>query len=209
MKENKRLLTFKEGIIDPKHVNKMLKDKMGIRIDLGCGGKKQSANWVGIDYRERPGVDIVHNLENPPFPLPTGCASIVLASHVVEHLNPHGGVFIDFMNEAWRLLKDGGEFFIAAPYATSPGMFRDPTHCNFISEETWLYFDPEDIFYKGGLYNVYSPLPWQIKVNTWQDNGNLETILVKRPVDKRFCVDEYYLEVLNKHTKETKKYEKK
>jgi hypothetical protein len=39
----------------------LLKEKSGIRLDIGCGANKQE-NFVGIDYRDLPGVDIVHNV---------------------------------------------------------------------------------------------------------------------------------------------------
>ncbi len=183
--------------IDPKIQKILDENQQGIRCDIGCGANKQ-LGFVGMDYRKEPGVDIVHDLEKFPWPLPDECASLVMASHVVEHINPHGGTFISFMNEAWRVLKPDGEFLIAAPYATSPGMFRDPTHCNFVNEETWSYFDPIDKWYKNGLYSIYRPLPWLVKFNTWHENGNIEVVLVKRRIDKSYNVDHEFLKILNK-----------
>src|SRR4051794_30970192 len=46
------------------------------------------AGFLNIDYRDLPTVDIVHNLCVFPWPLPDECASIVMASHLVEHINP-------------------------------------------------------------------------------------------------------------------------
>lgn len=113
-----------------KNIEELLKNKnQGIKLDMGCGANKQGPDWVGIDYRQLPGVDIVHDLEEVPYPLPSGCASVVASSHVLEHISPHKGTFINVMNEIWRLLKENGEFIIAVPYATSPGMYRDPSHC--------------------------------------------------------------------------------
>jgi SAM-dependent methyltransferase len=179
------------------NIPQLLKSKnKGIRIDLGCGANKQGSDWVGIDYRKLPGVDIVHDLEVTPYPLPSNCAFLVTASHVLEHINPHKGVFIHVMNEIWRLLKDDGEFLISVPYATSSGMYRDPTHCNFLTEETWEYFDPISPIYKGGLYGIYAPLPWKIKINTWDVTGNMEVALVKRKIDKSYHVNEEFLNKL-------------
>ncbi len=128
----KKIKEKKESVskryVDPMIIEILKKNQQGIRLDVGCGANKQ-LGFVGMDYRKEPGVDIVHDLEKFPWPLPNECASLVMASHVVEHINPHGGVFIAFMNEVWRILKPDGEFLIAAPYATSQGMFRDPTHC--------------------------------------------------------------------------------
>ena len=177
------------------------KKKQGIKLDIGCGGNKQGKEWFGIDYRKLDGVDLVQDLEVFPWALPSECASVAVASHVVEHINPSHGIFISFVNEVWRVLKPGGEFFISAPYATSVGMFRDPTHCNFINEETFSYFSPNDHFYKGALYQIYSPLPWEIKINTWHDVGNLECVLRKLPAKDEYNVDKEYLRILKEHSR--------
>jgi SAM-dependent methyltransferase len=172
--------------------------------DLGCGGAKQSKDWFGVDYRALPGVDLVQDLEAPMWNIPSESFNTIICSHVVEHINPAHGGFINFMNSAWRILKPGGEFLIACPYATSTGMFRDPTHCNFVNEETWSYFDPNDDMYKGSLYGIYSPLPFKIKVNTWNSDGSLEVVLVKREITKEMNVDPEYLKILKEQTRLTK-----
>lgn len=188
-------------------MKEVLAKKKYAYVDIGCGANKQGGvggNWFGIDYRKLPGVDLVQDLEKFPWAVPTESFNTAVASHVIEHINPSHGIFIKFMNEAWRILKPGGEFILGAPYAGSTGMFRDPTHVNFINEETWSYFDPEDNFYKGGLYHIYSPLPWRIKINTWHTDGNIEVVLVKREIEKTHNVDAGYLADLKKHTKLTK-----
>lgn len=153
----------------------------GIKLDIGCGAGKQHG-FVGMDIRKLPGVDIVHNVEKFPWPLPDECANLAMASHLVEHINPHGGVFLRFMDEVWRVLKYGGQFMIATPYAGSHGFFQDPTHCNPCNETTWDYFDPLG----QGLYSIYKPKPWKITFSTWSMNGNMEIILEKRKEDKSY-----------------------
>lgn len=170
-------------------------------IDIGCGANKANPKWFGVDYRKLPGVDLVQDLEKFPWKIPSNKFDTALASHVVEHINPAKGGFIKFMNSVWRILKPGGEFIIGAPYATSTGMFRDPTHINFVNEETWCYFDNNDPFYKGELYKIYRPLPWKIKINTWHDTGNIECVLIKRPIENEKDIDQEYLKDLKKHTK--------
>ena len=182
----------------------LLKKRTSRFCDIGCGANKQGKDWFGIDYRKLPGVDLVQDLEVFPWAVPSESFSTAVSNHVVEHINPSHGIFIAFMNECWRILKPEGEFIIGAPYATSVGMFRDPTHCNFINEETWSYFDPDDQFYHGGLYHIYAPLPWRIKINTWHSTGNIEVVLVKRDIVPEHNVDSGYLKDLKKHTKATK-----
>jgi predicted SAM-dependent methyltransferase len=113
----------------------ILKEYGGIRLDIGCGANKQP-NFVGIDMRDLPGVDIVHDVEQVPWPLPDECVIVAICSHLVEHINPHGGGFIRFMDECWRVLKPDAQLAIITPYAGSPGYWQDPTHCNGRKENT-------------------------------------------------------------------------
>ena len=165
------------------NIQKVLKNKnLGISLDLGCGANKQNG-FVGIDARPLPGVDIVHDLEKFSWPLPDRCASLAVASNLVEHINPHGGVFLRFMDEVWRVLKPGGKFLIATPYAGSQGYWQDPTHCNGCNEVTWAYFDPLD---RSGFYKIYKPKPWKIVSTAFSVNGNMEVALEKRLEDKSY-----------------------
>jgi SAM-dependent methyltransferase len=175
--------------IDPSILKILEKNNQGIKLDLGCGAMK-NPGFVGMDYRKMEGVDIAHDLEVFPYPLPNESCSMVVSSHVLEHINPHGYIFIRLMNEVWRIMKPGAEFLIAVPYAGSPGYWQDPSHCNGINEVTFDYFDPKGTASNGLLYGIYRPYPWLLKINTWHDQGNLEVVLVKRKIDKEYKVDE-------------------
>lgn len=152
--------------------------KAGIQLDVGCGGNKHGPDWTGIDKRPLDGVDIVHDLEVFPWPLEDESVIRAIASHVVEHINPAGGIFLSFMDEVWRVLVPDGQFAIAAPHGSSQGYLQDPTHCNPCNQNTWAYFDPEAL--DGMLYNIYQPKPWKIERLYWSPAGNIEVILRKR-----------------------------
>ena len=159
-------------------VRKILADNnLGIKLDIGCGSNKQPG-FIGMDKRKLETVDIVHDAEHFPYPIPDESCSVVLMSHVWEHIKPW--LTIDLMNELWRITKPGGQLWLALPYGWSFGYIQDPTHCNPANEATWTYFDPEHI---SGLYKVYQPLPWKIERNEYQVTGNMEVILSKRPKD--------------------------
>jgi len=150
---------------------------VGLRLDIGCGANK-SFGWFGIDIQPLPGVDLVHNLTSYPWPLPDECALAAMASHVVEHIPPHDFIFVNFMNEVWRVLKPGAEFAIVTPHGWSEGYLQDPTHCNPCSERTWFYFDPE---HPSNFWSFYHPKPWHIRYLSFDPSANVEVILVKRP----------------------------
>ena len=158
----------------------------GVRLDLGCGSNKQPG-FVGIDAQALPGVDIVQDLESIPWVLPDNCAEMIVASHIVEHIDPAHGAFVRFMDECWRVLEPGGKMMIAAPYAGSPGFWADPTHCNGVTELTWAYFDPLDTRYGGQLYAFYRPKPWKILKNMYEAVGSIEVALEKRREDASYA----------------------
>ncbi len=63
------------------------KNQQGIKLDIGSGDNKNEG-FVGIDILPFNGVDIVHDLEKFPWPLPDECTSLAVASHLLEHINP-------------------------------------------------------------------------------------------------------------------------
>jgi len=168
----------------PVGVSTLLAEHAAIDLDIGCGAAKQ-AGFIGIDMRPLPGVDIVHDVEVYPWPLPDECVRRAIASHLVEHIDPHKGNFIRFMDEVWRVMKVGGEFIIATPHGSSQGFLQDPTHCNPCNEWTWAYFDPYEQQTGGKLYNIYKPKPWRIKYLSFSPAANIELVLVKRGEDEQ------------------------
>jgi SAM-dependent methyltransferase len=160
-----------------KNIKALLQDKAQVNIQLG-GGTTCPRGFINIDILDHPAVDITHDLEKIPWPLPDECADMLVASHLVEHINPHKFGFVKFMDEAWRVMKPKGQFLISTPFAGSYGYFQDPTHVNPCNDATFWYFDP--LKNGGSLYNVYKPKPWKIKAEAWDMQGNLEVMLIKR-----------------------------
>jgi hypothetical protein len=149
-----------------------------IRLDIGCGGNKQPG-FVGMDKRELEGVDMVHDLEVFPYPIPDEVCCIIKGSHIIEHIKPW--LTIDLMDELWRIMQVGGKLLLSTPYAGSSLYWQDPTHCNGCNQITFQYFDPEY-----PLYGIYNPKPWKIEQGfpVWQEPGNLEVIMEKIPEQK-------------------------
>lgn len=168
-------------------IEEILKQQSGIRLDIGCGANK-NPGFVGIDMLDLPGVDIIWDLEEFPWPLPDECVLTATASHVLEHINPHKGVFIRFMDEVWRVMKPKGQFAFVVPHASSPGYQQDPTHVNMINETTMHYFDPDPENRNIGqsLYSFYRPKPWKIVRQYFNPSANLEVLLEKRADDRSF-----------------------
>ena len=125
----------------------------GISLDIGCGGKPQNpfgaTTVCGIDIRENAAMRVKYaDLTVEPIPFPDQHFDYVTAGDFLEHvprvvyLPARRFPFVQLMNEIWRVLKPNGVFYSRTPvYPFSPA-FRDPTHVNLISHETFsLYFD--------------------------------------------------------------------
>lgn len=157
-------------------IDQILTQNSGIRLDIACGANK-NPGFVGIDIRPLETVDIVHDLESIPWPLPDNSVAMATASHFVEHLNPAKFGIINFFNEVWRVMRVGGEFAIVTPHGLSQGFRQDPTHTKAWDEASFDYFDP---LAPSRLWTIYQPKPWRIKYLSWSPSANIEVILVKR-----------------------------
>lgn len=169
-----------------KSIPQLLKSLNGsvIKLDLG-GGTTPQEGFINMDIRDLPSVDVVHDWEAIPWPFPDASLSLIMAGHVVEHVNPANFGFIKWMNEAWRILKHGGQLMISTPFAGSMGYWSDPTHVNPCTNVTWEWFDP--LASSGsGLYRMYSPKPWKIEKLYWSLDGNMECLLSKRREDPSY-----------------------
>ena len=122
-------------------------------LDIGCGLKpKNPFNAVevyGIDVRDDADANIVKaDLVVDPIPFPDNAFDFVTAHDFLEHIPrliyapQRRNAFVEVMNEVWRVLKPGGHFMSFTPAYPNPAAFRDPTHVNIITEETFpMYFD--------------------------------------------------------------------
>jgi predicted SAM-dependent methyltransferase len=155
-------------------IKTLIDEKQGILLDIGCGSKRHEG-FIGLDRRAGDGVDIVHDLEVFPYPLPDECCLSIIGVHVFEHIKPW--LSIDFMNELWRITKRGGQLALSMPYGFSQWYLQDPTHCNPSNEKTFLYFDSRH----RELYDIYKPKPWHIEEGfpVFHENSNMEVLMKK------------------------------
>jgi SAM-dependent methyltransferase len=163
----------------PTKIAELIKEKGGIRLDIGAGSHPHPG-FVTMDRRAMPGIDVVHDLADIPWPLPDACCQLVVMSHVIEHLKPW--TFFPIMDELWRVMKPGGQLLIATPYPGTPRWQQDPTHCLNFTERGPHYLDPDCQMSGCTLYDVYRPRPWKIELIEWQSSGDLNVRISKRPL---------------------------
>mgnify|MGYP000504540791 CR=1 FL=1 len=80
----------------------------GVNIDIGCGPSKVDG-FIGVDIREFPSIDVIHDLDVIPWPFDNSSVDLVIASHVVEHVDS----VILFMSELHRILRDDRKLIIS------------------------------------------------------------------------------------------------
>ena len=106
-----------------------------MKLNLGCGHNIKEG-WVNLDIEKRKGVDVVHNLEEFPYPFKSNHFDLILADNVLEHLEDTIGV----MAEIHRILKPRGQVILRFPYFQHPNAWVDPTHKKCLTAETFNYF---------------------------------------------------------------------
>ena len=141
----------------------------GYNVDIGCGPSKIDG-FIGLDIRRLPLVDIVHDLNVIPWPLESNSADLVIASHVVEHVDS----VISFMSELHRILKDEGKLVIRYPHYSQRHAFTDPTHKRFMTLESLDFF-----IFKSELFGGYSDFGFRLIRKILNADNDIAWILSK------------------------------
>ena len=112
-------------------------------LELGCGKRpykaKPGEEVIHLDRVKLPHIEVVWDLNKFPYPFKDNEFDIVIARHVLEHLDN----LVRAMEEIWRISKPGGIIKIMVPYFSNIGAFSDPTHKHFFTPHTFDYFQPD------------------------------------------------------------------
>lgn len=104
-------------------------------LHLGCGHSKLPGS-LGVDLLAHREVDVVHNLDQYPWPFEANSVDVIFAHSVIEHIGDIVGLF----EECARVLKPGGRIVLTVPYFRSTDSFTDPTHKHFFTSQSLDYF---------------------------------------------------------------------
>ncbi|MBT8543378.1 class I SAM-dependent methyltransferase [Polynucleobacter paneuropaeus] len=147
-------------------------------LDLGCGPSPKNPfgyeEVYGIDLRKDINPNIHQaDLAIESIPFKSNYFDAVSAHDFIEHIprvlyvpkQRYG--FVELMNEIYRVLKVGGLFYSFTPAYPAPEVFRDPTHVNVITEETFpFYFDDHHRLASVYGFNGF----FKIEEQKWHDN---------------------------------------
>ena len=115
-------------------------------LHLGCG-QNTIPGATGVDINRKSQADIIHDLDRFPYPFKANQFELVVAQHVIEHLDDIPGV----MKEIYRISQNKAKVLITSCHFTSVDSFTDPTHKHFLTSRTFDYFIPGTV-----LYDLYS-----------------------------------------------------
>lgn len=119
----------------------MSQETKQLRLNLACGDIKMEG-FIGVDIAKTENCDEVMDLKVFPWKWEDNSVDEIWCSHFFEHLT--GAERIRFMEECYRIMKDGAKMTIICPYYTSMRAIQDPTHqWPPVAESSFLYFNKQ------------------------------------------------------------------
>jgi len=94
-----------------------------IKLNVGCG-RDIKKDYVNLDKIKAKGVDVVHELNNFPYPFKDNTFDEIYASQIIEHLNNPE----KFIKELWRISRKNAKILIGTVHFSSPCVWGDITH---------------------------------------------------------------------------------
>jgi SAM-dependent methyltransferase len=122
-------------------------------LDIGCGRNKTSG-CIGIDRVSLPGVDIVHDLDQFPWPFPNGEFSIIYANHFLEHVSH----ILETLAEIHRICMPDGSLIVRVPHYASDNFHTDLTHKVAFGYRSFDHFSING----KTAYDFYAPFKFEI-----------------------------------------------
>ncbi len=107
-------------------------------LELGCGQVKRCSHSTTVDFNPDSIADVIHDLNTIPYPFQDNDFDIIIAEHVLEHLDDLKRV----IEELHRILKPGGVLYVEVPHFSSSHHFTDPTHRHAFTSRSFDYFIP-------------------------------------------------------------------
>ncbi|UAL11542.1 methyltransferase domain-containing protein [Caulobacter segnis] len=118
---------------------------------IGCGNSRDKrvgdlSDWAWkdlttLDIDPHAGADVIHDLNDIPYPFPDDHFDEVHAYEVLEHTGQQGDwrFFFKQFSEFWRILKPGGLLCATCPSMASRWVWGDPGHTRVIQPESLIF----------------------------------------------------------------------
>lgn len=140
------------------------------KLNVGCGAFKK-AGYVNLDFDSRVDPDVLHDLNQLPYPFEDGAFDLIESSHNLEHLeSPFSAIA-----ELHRLLAPRGTLILRVPHFSRG--FTHPDHRRGFDVSFPYYFDPS---FPGGYSGT--PLHLESLQLIWNGQPYLKKAVLSAPV---------------------------
>ncbi len=133
-------------------------------LDIGCGKHKLPGS-VGLDIVPLDGVDVVHDLNQFPYPFPDNTFDSIRLIHVLEHIQSIPRT----MEEIHRIARHGAEVNIETPHYTDASSWQDPTHLWHLNTRSLDFFLGHHAtnYYSKARFEIQSSRVKLLKLYKW------------------------------------------
>lgn len=98
-----------------------------MKLNLGCGSD-YLFEWINVDYYDTSKCDVVHNLEEFPWPWEDNSISEIRIIHTLEHLGADWKIYIKILQEMYRICEDDATIKVHVPSPWHWNYISDPSH---------------------------------------------------------------------------------
>ena len=145
------------------------------KLNLGSGARPREG-WINLDITDKhPNIDVVHNLDQYPWPFEDDSIDEIWMNQVLEHVSDPNRA----MQEIHRILKKGCTAQICVPHFTWQYAYTDPTHKTFYAYNTFFYYAGRGGYFDFQFSSCKVKLIFGKRISIW--NYILEPIFNRFP----------------------------
>jgi len=133
-------------------------------LDIGCGYHKWPGS-VGLDIAPLEGVDVVHDLNQFPYPFPDDSFDRIRVIHVIEHIES----IPKTMEEIHRIARHSAVVEIETPHYTDASSWQDPSHRWHLNTRSFDFFQDDHAtnYYSKARFEVLYSYVKLLKAFKW------------------------------------------
>ncbi len=128
-----------------------------MRLNLGCGFNKREG-FVNVDIGDYCAPDVIHDLEEVPWPWDDSVVDEIYMSHVLEHLGATTAGYFAVLQEMYRVCRHDARITIVVPHPRHDDFLHDATHVRAVTVEGLSMFSRKNCEEWVAAGNANTPL---------------------------------------------------
>lgn len=114
-----------------------------MKLNMGCGVNRREG-WVNVDKEAACNPDLLLDVERFPWPLDDDSVDEMLFHHSLEHMGQSSSLFLDIMQEIYRVCSHGATLQVNVPHPRHDHFLGDPTHVRAITPDLFALFSKKN-----------------------------------------------------------------